>query len=163
MLNVILGDKDFKQYTEGKKYITSTDTFFDIRFQSQWLSDPLVKDILAAVHNIGRVEGTTLYEKYRKTPMDVKEISVCCKAMILIYKFPEIIFLARLNVESLPMLEKIAGFEDITIHAKVAYNFPFQYLDEVSIINYGKTARNTEELEAVYQEFFKYEKERRWY
>lgn len=163
MLKVILGDKDFKQHTEGKKYITSTDTFFDIRFQSQWLSDPLVKDILAAVHNIGRIDGATLYEKYRKTPMNIKEISVCCKAMILIYKFPEIIFLARLNVESLPMLEKIAGFEDITIHTKVAYNFPFQYLDEISVVNYGKTAGNVKELEMIYQEYKKYEKEQRWY
>lgn len=157
MLRVILGDKDLKQCTEGRKHITSTDTFFEIRFQMDWLKDPIVKDILAAIHNINRIEGRTLYEKYGGKPMDLSEISVCCRIVILIYRYPEIIFRASLNTESLPMLEKIAAFQDMTIHVKSAYSFPFSHVDEIEIVNYGKTVHNSEELEAVYREFEAYE------
>lgn len=163
MLKLILGDKDLKQYTQGKKHITSTDTFFEIRFQMEWLKDPIVKDILAAIHNINRIEGRTLYEKYGGKPMDVSELSVCCRIIILIYEYPEIIFRASLNTESLPMLEKIAGFQDITVHVKSAYSFPFCNVDEIEIVNYGKTAHNSGELEAIYQEFGEYEQLHRRY
>lgn len=163
MLRVILGDKDLKQCTEGKKHISSTDTFFEIRFQTEWLKDPIVKDILAAIHNVNRIEGTTLYEKYGGKPMTLDDISVCCRIILLIYRYPEIIFTARLNTESLPMLEKIAGFQDITVHVKTAYSFPFCNVDEIEIVNYGKTVHNSGELEAVYREFEEYERLHRRY
>ena len=162
-LSLILGHKDLEKWLEyykslGYRYMSSNDAMFDDLFEKSWFQDPLIREIMDKVDNIDRVNGSALHNRITGDTHAPQRLSTGCKTTILVYKFPKVIFRARMGDNCTPFIEKIASRQDVILHSCYVHSYRFQFISEIYFVNFDKTVYNWLELMNGYTPFEYFEK-----
>ena len=160
-LSLILGTKDFEKYTKGHKYIAGNDDLFNTTVDESWLQEPFNIEAMQTIDNIDRIQGLAVHNRITGDTHSPRELSTSCKTVILINKYPDIIFRARFANNCTPFIERIASKKDIILHSRFIHKYDFIYIPELTILNYGnKVVHSLEELGLAYTPFENYERNR---
>lgn len=148
MLTIILGFKDEEKYLEGKKFVDYNDGLFDDMYEEDWLQEHYVREVLKEIDHIdlSKSNGTAFHNFITGNNHSHKELSTGAKTLILMYKFPNVVFQARFGGNCTDLLEKLASQKDITIKDDYFHAYSFKYINEINYINYNYIARNKEDV-----------------
>lgn len=148
MLSIILGDKDKDKYLKGKEYVDYNDGFFDIEYKTEWFEDKFIREVLEKVDNIDLSQSSCVTFKNKITGdlHSYEKLSTSCKTVILIYKFPNVIFKARFGDNCCDFIERIASKRDVVLFSGYAHAYTFKYINEINYINYGVTLRKDSDI-----------------
>ncbi|MBR4981980.1 MAG: DUF4869 domain-containing protein [Lachnospiraceae bacterium] len=155
MLTIILGDKNSEEFLKSSKYVDYNDGLFDEEYQEEWFADEFIKQILKEIDHIDLKKSTGICFKNSITG-DVhshKELSTSCKTLILMYKYPNVVFQARFGDNCNDFVEQIAVKSNITIKADYFHLYKFKFIKEINYINYGVIARNRQEMQKLFSQF----------
>lgn len=158
-LSLILGTKDFKSSLAGRKYVSGNDILFDTTVTESWFQEPFNIEVMRTIDNIDSIQGLAVHNRITGDTHSPRELSTGCKTVILINKYPDIVFRARFGDNCTPFIERIASKKDIIIHSRYIHRYDFTYIPEIKIINYGnKVVHSLEELGISYTPFEMYER-----
>lgn len=148
MLSIILGEKGSKEILGNKKFVDYNDGLFDDEYDSSWYDDKFIQQVLQDIDHIdlSKSNGITFVNSITGNIHSHKELSTGCKTLILIYKFPGVIFQARFGDNCTDLVEQIASKTDVIIKSDYLHSFNFKYVKEINYINYNTIARSTEDI-----------------
>jgi hypothetical protein len=158
MLTIILGNKNLEQYLKDKKFVEYNDGLFDEEYQEDWYNDDFIKRIMHEIDHIDltQSDGVTFKNSITQDRHTHRELSTSCKTLILIYKYPNVVFQARFGDNCTDLLEEIASKHAITIKSDYMHFYNFKYIHEINYINYNKIATNINDLLKIFVEYIEY-------
>ena len=107
------------------------------------------------MRSISKSNGSSFKNSITGNIHSPKELSTGCKTLILIYKYSNVIFQARLGDNCTDLLEEIASNNDITIKSDYLHAFNFKTLSEIEYINYGMKAKCKSDIYDLLHQFRK--------
>lgn len=155
MLNIILGNKDSEKFLAQHKFVDYNDGLFDDEYTEEWFNDKFIQKILNEIDHIdlSKSTGTAFKNFITGNTHSQIELSTGCKTLILMYKYPDVIFQARFGDNCTDLVEQIATKNNITLKSDYLHSFNFKYIKEINYINYGLTAHNKEDIFELTQQF----------
>ena len=140
MLNIYYG-----KYEE-EEYIFDPDTFFNHRYEPEWLLEDLSREMILSVDK-SVVRGAYLIESPVLGPIPPERLSGGVKTLILIAHDSEHVFNASACGNNCARwLLKIAEQKDVTV--RLGYLMDFGEGEfEITVLNTGNICRNMEELD----------------
>jgi len=148
MLSIILGCKDADTFLTGKQFVNYNDGLFDDEYTEEWFEDPFIRRVMNDIDHIDLSKSSAVSFKNSITG-DIhshKELSTGCKTLILIYKYPNVIFQARFGDNCTDLLEEIAANKDITIKSDYIHSFNFKHIKEINYLNYNLRAVSLKDI-----------------
>lgn len=140
MLNIFYGD------ITAENYIFDPDTFFNNRYEDEWITDELSKRMIMDIDK-SEVQGPYAIYSPVLGSISVERLSGGVKTLILINNDPTHIFNASACGDNCAgWLIQIGKEKDVTIRLGYLMDFgedPF----EIRILNTGKVVRSTKELD----------------
>lgn len=158
LLSIVLGDKQKEQTIAllKKRHVTQIDEVFNANYIESWFEDPFIIEILDKVDNIDIIIGAALHNRETGDTHAPEKLSTGCKNVILIYKFPNILFQSKMGDNCIEFVERIAAKRDVVIVSDYLSTIRFKYIQEVKYLNYGIVCKDCLEiLEKVSTLFFK--------
>jgi hypothetical protein len=155
MLNIILGEKNQDIFLNCRKFVDYNDGLFNDIYEEAWFDDNFVKKIMNEIDHIDleKSKGTALTNYITGNTHSHRELSTGCKTLILIYKYPNVIFQARFGDNCTDILEQLAVNNDITIKSDYLHFFNFKYISEINYINYDYIAKSKDDIYGLLQAF----------
>ena len=138
MLRIYLGDM--------KEAIYHPPTYFDNRYEDEWIMDPLTVSMIKDVDK-SEVVGAHLIESPVLGPISVKEISGGVKTLILMafYETGKIFNAAACGDNCAAWILKIASEKELTVNLRHIMDFGAEEF-EAEILNTGTTVHNMKEF-----------------
>ncbi len=154
-LKVILGEKNATKILSEYKYVDYNDGLFDEEYEKEWFNDPFIRKILKEIDHIDLDKSTAVSFKNSITGNihSHKELSTGCKTLILMYKYPDVVFQARFGDNCTDLVEELAVNNDIVIKADYLHTFKLTKISEVDYINYKFKATSREEIMSILYRF----------
>lgn len=155
MLTIILGSKDSEKFLKDSKYVDYNDGLFDDMYKKEWFNNKFVQEVLEKIDKIDieKSNGVSFVNKRTGNMHSHKELSTGTKTLILMYKYPNVVFQARFGDNCNEFVEELAVKNNITIKADYFHSFRFRHITEINYINYGIIARNAKDLQKIYVQF----------
>lgn len=91
---------------------------------------------MSVIDIIDRVIGSALHNRVTGDTHAPDKLSTGCKTVILIYKFPQFLFRARMGDNCIEFLEELAVNRDIVVVSHYLHTIPFKFANEMHYINY---------------------------
>ena len=153
MLKIIMGSERVKEFTD-QKFIEFPNSYFNYTKKASWFKDKLVKEIIEQIDRATVELDFAVKSLDYNTGYSVDTISGGSKALILIHKIRDKIFLATMGDNCTDFLEKIAlDYEkegkDLLIVENYLHRFKFNYIKDIYYVNWGITCHN--EIDIAYK------------
>lgn len=154
-LKVILGERDATKILSEYKYVDYNDGLFDEEYEKEWFDDPFIRKVLKEIDHIDLDKSTAVSFRNSITENihSHKELSTGCKTLILMYKYPNVVFQARFGDNCTDLVEELAVNNDIVIKADYLHAFKLNKISEVDYINYKFKATSREDMISILYKF----------
>lgn len=153
MLKIIMGSERVPEYTD-MKFIEFPDSYFNARLKPEWMDDKFVQKVIKQIDNATIEFGYSLrYIKYN-TGYSVTEIAGGSKALILMHKLRNRIYLATMGDNCTDLLEEIVlSYEkenrDLIIVENYMHWFNFKYISDIQYLNWDITCHSRIDIERL--------------
>lgn len=153
MLKIIMGSERVSQYTDIK-FIEFPGTYFDARLKPDWMEDEFVKKVIRQIDNAVIEYGYALKSIKYNTGYSVTDIAGGSKALILMHKIRNRIYLATMGDNCTDLLEEIAlSYEqenrDLIIVENYMHWFNFKHIDSIQYLNWDITCHSRIDIEKL--------------
>lgn len=127
MLSVLFG--------KNEKTVINVDGFFNSEYEDAWFEDEFVKEMVKEIDGDEVISPMCIYSPVFGQ-ITCRELSGGVKALILMYKEPDIVVWATACGDNCAKyILEIASKQDITISLEHYMKFPMDFKDEIKILN----------------------------